>query len=112
MIGLEEKLQGAALVLTAEGQIDFQTKFGKAPAGVGVRAKALGIPCVAIAGGVGEGLDQLHQVGIDAVFSLCRGPVSLDDAMRGGASLLKSATEQVVRCFLAGKGIKLRKRVG
>ena len=31
--GVAEKLTGADLVITAEGQIDFQTAFGKAPAG-------------------------------------------------------------------------------
>ena len=39
IVGLREKLRGADLVLTGEGQIDFQTAFGKAPAGVGAAAR-------------------------------------------------------------------------
>ena len=78
---LNEQLRGADLVLTAEGQIDFQTAFGKAPAGVAERAHALGVPCLAIAGRVGGGLESLHALGIDAAFSLCPGPVSLEQAM-------------------------------
>ena len=35
LVGLEEKLAGADLVFTGEGQIDYQTAFDKAPAGVG-----------------------------------------------------------------------------
>ncbi|MCB1826563.1 MAG: glycerate kinase [Candidatus Competibacteraceae bacterium] len=103
LIGLDQRLRGADLVLTAEGQIDFQTAFGKAPAGVAERARAFGVPCLAIAGSVGGGLESLHQRGIDAVFSLCPGPVSLEQAMAAGGDHLAAATEQAVRAFLAGR---------
>lgn len=73
LVGLDAKLAGANLVLTGEGQIDFQTAFGKAPAGVGAAAKRQGIPCVAIAGSVGNRIDNLNDVGIIAVFSLAPG---------------------------------------
>jgi glycerate 2-kinase len=102
IVGLREKLRGADLALTGEGQIDFQTAFGKAPAGVGAAAKDAGIPCIAIAGSVGEKLDNLHAIGIDAVFTLCPGPLSLESAMAEGARYLSAATEQAVRSFLAG----------
>lgn len=99
LVGLDEQLAGADLVITAEGQIDHQTAFGKAPAGVAQRAKARGIPCLAIAGGIGERIGDLHPLGIDAVFSLCPGPISREQAMEEAAALLRAATEQVVRCF-------------
>lgn len=102
LVGLEGHLRGADLVLTAEGQIDSQTAFGKAPAGVAERARRFGVPCLAIAGSVGGGLDALHALGIDAVFSLCPGPVSLAQAMAAGGDFLAAATEQAVRAFLAG----------
>jgi glycerate kinase len=102
LVGLEAHLRGADLVLTAEGQIDSQTAFGKAPAGVAERARRFGVPCLAIAGSVGGGLDALHALGIDAVFSLCPGPVSLAQAMAAGGDFLAAATEQAVRAFLAG----------
>jgi glycerate kinase len=70
---------------------------------VAERARALGVPCFALAGGVGGGLDALHALGIDAVFSLCPGPISLEQAMAAGADYLAAATEQAVRAFLAGR---------
>jgi glycerate kinase len=103
LVGLDKALRGADLALTAEGQIDFQTAFGKAPAGVGERARACGVPCLAIAGSVGGHLDSLHGLGIDAVFSLCPGPVSLEQAMAAGGDFLAATTEQAVRAFLAGR---------
>ena len=103
IVGLKEKLRGADLALTGEGQIDFQTAFGKAPAGVGAATKEEGVPCIAIAGSVGEKLEKLHAIGIDAVFTLCPGPLPLERAMAEGARYLSAATEQAVRSFLAGR---------
>jgi glycerate kinase len=103
LVGLDQRLDGADLVLTGEGQIDSQTASGKAPAGVASRARARNIPCLAIAGSVGENLGDLHAIGIDAVFSLCPGPVSLDHAMTQGRHFLTRATEQAIRGFLSGR---------
>jgi len=103
LVDLDGKLDGVGLVLTGEGQIDFQTAYGKAPAGVGAAAKARSTPCIAIAGSVGEGLGDLHTIGIDAVFSLCHGPVTLEDAMTNATEYLTRATEQAVRAFLVGR---------
>jgi glycerate kinase len=103
VVSLEDTVVGADLVLTAEGRIDAQTRFNKAPAGVARTAKAAGVPCVAICGGVGEGVESLHDIGIDAVFSICSGPQSLAEAMQAADDLLARCTEQVVRTFLAGR---------
>ena len=103
LVGLDEKLEGADLVLTGEGQVDFQTAFGKAPAGVAMRAKKQKIPCIVVAGSVGENLGDLHKQGVDAVFSLCSGPMSLQEAMQEAEISITRVTEQMLRCFLAGQ---------
>jgi glycerate kinase len=103
IVNLKEKIRGADLVLTAEGRIDFQTKYDKAPAGVARAAKEAGVPCIAICGGVGERIEELYDIGIDAVFTLCNGPQTLESAMQNGFNLLSHAVEQVVRTFLAGR---------
>ncbi|MCX8036552.1 MAG: glycerate kinase [Candidatus Sumerlaeia bacterium] len=97
----DSALDGAALVITGEGRIDRQTAFGKAPAGVAKRAKAAGIPCVAVAGGIGAGSQQLHALGITAVFSLCREPMPLADALRKARSLAEHCGEQLGRLWRA-----------
>ena len=103
LVGLPEKLSGADLALTGEGQIDFQTVFGKAPGGVGVAAKAQGIPCFAIAGSIGKELGDLHESGINAVFSLCPGPMTLEESMKLSKENITRITEQAIRAFLAGR---------
>lgn len=107
VVRLQDAIAGAGLVLTAEGRIDAQTRFNKAPAGVARTAKAAGVPCIAICGGIGDGIESLYDIGIDAVFSICGGPQSLEAAMQDAAGLLARQTVQVVRTFLAGRSVGL-----
>lgn len=106
LVGFEASLAGAGLVLTAEGRLDVQTAYGKAPAAVARLARQHGIPCIALAGSVGTDLEALQAAGISACFSLCPGPLALEAAMQQAAPLLGRACEQAVRCFLAGKQAK------
>ncbi len=103
MVGIDKELKDADLAITAEGRIDFQTAFGKGPAGVGQRAKKQGVPCLALAGGLLGNISNLHGIGIDACFSLCRAPMTLEEAIKNGPELLADAAEQAVRAFLAGR---------
>jgi glycerate kinase len=102
LTGFEAALEGTSLVLTAEGRLDDQTTHGKAPAAVARLADRHGIPCIAVAGSLGENLEALQAAGVSACFSLCPGPLELDDAMQQAAPLLTRVSEQAVRCFLAG----------
>ena len=78
----ESHLPGTSLVITGEGRIDSQTIRGKTPIGVSKRAKAFGdIPVIALAGSVSEDSAVVHEHGIDALFSVVPGVVSLDDAL-------------------------------
>jgi glycerate kinase len=108
LTGFEAALDGASLVLTAEGRLDSQTAHGKAPAAVAGLASRHGIPCIALAGSLGPNLQALQAAGITACFSLCPGPLDLDAAMQQAAPLLTRACEQAVRCFLAGNPANLK----
>ncbi len=102
-VSLEEKIKDADLVFTAEGQIDFQTKFGKAPAGVGNIAKKYNIPCIALAGSIGEKVEELRECGITSCFTICPGPVTLDTALNNASEYLSSTTKEILHTFTAGK---------
>ena len=95
--GLDAAAQWADVVFTGEGSIDFQTKFGKTPAGVAETAKRHGKPVIAIAGHIGTGIDELHEVGIDAVFGIAPGAASLSELLADAAANVTRTTEQVVR---------------
>lgn len=95
--GLNEAVQWADIVFTGEGSIDFQTKFGKTPAGVAKTAKRYGKPVVAIAGHIGEGIGELYDCGIDAVFGIAPGAASLPDLLRNASANVERTAEQVTR---------------
>ena len=86
----DKQLQSADLVITGEGKIDNQTIHGKGPVGVARRAKELGVPTVAIVGGM-EDIDdtELHKAGVQAVLSIVDKPMSLQDALMNAETLLE-----------------------
>jgi glycerate kinase len=102
--GLAERVRGADLVLTGEGRLDQQSVHGKTPVGVAAVAAAQGVPVIAIAGSLGEGYEACHAAGIAAAFSICRGPMTLTEAMANAEALLATTAEEAMRAWLAGRG--------
>ena len=101
-VGLNEQLEGADLVITGEGQLDFQTVYHKAPIGVAWRAKERGIPVIAISGSLGQGFEDVHPEGIDAVASIVCAPMSLDEASTRSGELISDATAEAMRFMKVG----------
>ena len=94
-------VQDASFVLTGEGNTDFQTAYGKAPVGVAKVAKRFGLPVFCISGGLGSGADDVLAHGIDAVFSICDRPLSLQECMANGPDLIESAAARLCRIIKA-----------
>lgn len=94
---LEEKMNGVSLVITGEGSIDGQTRFGKTPYGVAKTAKKHNIPVVALAGNVGKDTDILYDFGFDAVFSIMPGVQNLETALKHGEENLERISENIGR---------------
>lgn len=81
LIGFDERVRDADLVITGEGNMDEQSAAGKAPVGVARRAKRYGKPVVAVVGGRADNLDAVYGRGIDLVLPVCRRPMPLDQAL-------------------------------
>lgn len=94
---LEEKLKDADLVVTGEGGIDAQTRFGKAPYGVAKSAKKYDIPVIAMAGNVKEDSYILFEHGFDAIFPITQGATSLPEALERGKENIERTSENVAR---------------
>ena len=103
LVGLDEALQGADLVVTGEGRLDGQTLRGKTPAGVLRLAQRHGVPVVAVAGSLGEGYDALYQQGLAAAFSLVPGPLSLEEALAQAEGLLERTARDIGRLWQAAQ---------
>ncbi len=92
-------LPEADLVLTAEGCLDGQTPYGKVPAEVGRRARALGIPVIAFAGRIGKGAEANLAHGISAYRSINTRAMPLAEAMANAEPLLSHAVEETLRAL-------------
>lgn len=80
-IDFDTTIQGANLIITGEGKVDFQTAKGKTAAGVLNRAKQQHIPVVAI-GGCVEMCDSLVQMGFAGIYPILEEKVPLEIAMQ------------------------------
>jgi glycerate kinase len=99
--GLEEAVEGAAVVLTAEGRIDSQTLRGKAPFGVAQAARRHRVPVIAFAGSMAD-VPLLVPAHFDALVGIVPGPQSLEEAMRAAAANLRSAASRAARLVAVG----------
>ncbi|MCI8506469.1 MAG: glycerate kinase [Lachnospiraceae bacterium] len=106
LIGFEERLKDVSLVVTGEGNMDWQSAFGKVPYGIGMRCKKAGIPVAAIVGGMGTGAENLYQYGIDSVMTTVNRPMALEEALSNAETLYKSAAERTFRLIRAGTGLR------
>jgi glycerate kinase len=96
---LEDKIKDADLVITGEGQMDFQTAHGKTPYGVAQVAKKYNVPVIALVGRIGTGVEDLYTKGINTVFSITEGPISLEESIKNGPQLLERTAERVIRAL-------------
>lgn len=97
-VGLEEAVRDADLVLTGEGRIDGQTRFGKTPWGVAEIARRHGVPVVMLGGEVRPEGRALIDDTIVAVEPIHTGYTDLDEALANtGADLEQAAASAVER---------------
>jgi glycerate 2-kinase len=88
-------------VITGEGQIDFQTQFGKGPGMLAILAARHGVPVIGIAGSVAENAGKLASKGFTAMFSITNQPMDLATAIQAAPRLMERVAEQVARLIRA-----------
>jgi glycerate kinase len=101
-VDLDARLARADLVITAEGALDDQTVRGKIPAEVAHRARAAGVPVLALAGTLGHGVHEVRAAGVDAYGSIVPAPVPLPEALDRAGEFLADAAERALRMVLLG----------
>jgi glycerate kinase len=96
--GFEAACADCQLVVTGEGRLDAQTVRGKLIAGITRRAAQVGVPVIALVGGMEEGAEEaLRREGMTAALTIVPGPISLDEAMRYADKLLGASAERLIR---------------
>jgi glycerate kinase len=100
---LEDHMQGAALAVTGEGRVDFQTAFGKTPSGVATAARKHGVPVVAIGGGLADDAGGVFAHGIDGLETATPNAMPLDVAIKKSRQYLQDAAERAARLIMIGQ---------
>ncbi len=96
-VGLEEMVKVADLVITGEGMMDSQTRFGKTPYGVAQLARKYHKPVIGVAGTLAEGAHELYQEGFDVIMSIQEKPGNLAYALSHAEELLERTGERMAR---------------
>jgi glycerate kinase len=98
---MENKIENSDLVITGEGNTDFQTSFGKAPSGVAKLAKKYNKPVIILSGGLGKNYKDLYHIGVTSLFSIADRPMTLENAMENTFGLIEDRMEDIMRIILA-----------
>lgn len=99
LIGIEEKIADADLVITGEGHMDSQSVNGKTPIGVAQLAKKYQVPTVAIVGGASTHLEVLYDAGISGVFDIINQPMSLEEAVTDAPTLITNTSKNIISFY-------------
>ncbi len=102
-VALASHCDNADLVITGEGRIDGQTAQGKTPVGVARVAKQFNLPVIALCGCVGNGAEDVHKHGIDALFPVIHGAATLEEAFSRGGDNLEREARNVAVVYKLGK---------
>jgi glycerate kinase len=101
VLGLEQRVREADLVITGEGRLDAQSLEGKGPVGVAQLARIYGKPILGLAGSV------IESAPLSEIFTAVRGvvdqPVTLEVAMERGAEFLERAARQCAQLVVLGR---------
>lgn len=94
LVGLDQALENADLVITGEGCINYQTIRGKTPIGVAMRAKC---PVIALTGELGSGFKSVYDKGITVCWPIEPGPCSKQEALQSAKENLTETAERLAR---------------
>ncbi len=93
-VNFEDAVRGADIVITGEGKTDFQTADGKLPVAVAAISKKHGVPVVCVCGCAAP-VNSLYESGIDAIFAIPSGPMTLETSIANAYGLIKNTCRNI-----------------
>ena len=108
LIRFDERLEGVDLVVTGEGRTDWQSCFGKVMQGVGVHARAKGIPVLGLSGSLGKGALDICQHGVGSLMTTVNAPMPLSEALDRAEELYLEGAERMFRFVRVGMDLARR----
>lgn len=96
ILELDSHILNADVVIVGEGSLDEQSRFGKTPVGIARRARALGVPAIAVAGVSTLLPDALCDDGIEAIHTAVEQAGSVPAALADPAWFISLAAQHAV----------------
>jgi glycerate kinase len=94
-LNLEQFMNWADVVITAEGKIDAQTAFGKTTGGVAQMAAGMKKPVIAFCGALDADIHSPASLGFQAIIPIADRPMTLTESISEAGRLLEAAGERV-----------------
>ena len=89
--------QNIDIVITGEGQIDFQTINNKAPIAVARIAKKHQIPVFAICGILGKDYQKVYKEGIKKIYPLCNNEKDIEYSINNANKLIQDKAYNIIK---------------
>lgn len=102
LIHFDERLEGVDLVVTGEGRTDWQSCFGKVMQGVGMHAKAKGVPVLGLSGSLGKDAMDICSCGISSLMTTVNAPMPLSEALERAEELYYEGAVRMFRFVRTG----------
>lgn len=94
---IEDAIAQCDLVITGEGQSDYQTKYGKVPSGIVAVANRHQKPCICISGALGLQYKELYELGFIGIYSVADRAMSFQQALEQAREKLESAVYSIIK---------------
>ncbi len=104
MLDFETQVREADLVVTGEGCIDNQSmEYGKVIGGVKAACERASVPCLALCGSMGGGVDAYFQGDPrSSIMTAVASPATVNEAIAHAEEWLQNAAERMFRILYAG----------
>lgn len=96
-VGFDEIVKDVDFVLSGEGKIDTQSLRGKVVIGIAHRTKKVKVPLIAIVGDIGDGIDEVYEMGVSGIFSINRIAVEYKEAKKRAKDDLYLTVDNVMK---------------
>ncbi|CUS95672.1 glycerate kinase, partial [Candidatus Kryptonium thompsonii] len=94
LVSFDEKIKNANIIITGEGKIDSQVKYGKAIKGIIERAK--NIPIIAITGKIEGDLKELAEsLGLTSIITMTHLGMKESYALKNASKILFDTSIQI-----------------
>ncbi|MDP8269271.1 MAG: glycerate kinase [Candidatus Tenebribacter davisii] len=92
---LKTKIQNADIIITGEGELNFQTKYGKIPYKIAEICKEYKKSLIGIFGDIAIGANVEYKRAFKHIYSLCENGIPKEKAMQNAYILLVEKVKQI-----------------